>query len=38
MKEIVQKNDKVLRHKVKDIPIKEIGTLKIKKVIKCFQE
>lgn len=34
MKEIVQKNDKVLRQKVKEIPVKEIATLKIKRVLK----
>ena len=34
MKEIVQKNDKVLRLKTKEIPIKEITIPKIKKVLK----
>ncbi len=34
MKEIVQKNDKVLRQNVKEILIKEITTPKIKKVLK----
>jgi peptide deformylase len=34
MKEIVQKNDRVLREKTKEIPIKEITTPKIKKVLK----
>jgi peptide deformylase len=34
MKEIVQKNDKVLRQKAKEILVKEITTPKIKKVLK----
>jgi len=34
MKEIVQKNDKVLRQNAKEIPIKEITTPKIKKILK----
>lgn len=34
MKEIVQKNDKVLRQNAKEIPIKEIATPKIKKILK----
>lgn len=34
MKEIVQKNDKVLRQKVKEIPIKDITSPKVKKVLK----
>ena len=34
MKEIVQKNDKVLRQKAKEILIKDIKTPKIKKVLK----
>ena len=34
MKEIVQKNDKVLRQKAKEIPIREITTPKIKKVLR----
>ena len=33
-KEIVQKNDKVLRQLAKEIPIKEITTPKIKRVLK----
>ncbi len=34
MKEIVQKNDKVLRQHAKEIPIREITTPKIKKILK----
>ncbi|MFA5095295.1 MAG: peptide deformylase [Candidatus Paceibacterota bacterium] len=34
MKEIVQKNDKVLRRNVKEVPIDEIKTPKIKKILK----
>ena len=34
MKEIVQKNNKILRQVVKEIPIKEITTPKIKRVLK----
>src|SRR3990167_9585241 len=34
MKKIVQKEDKVLRQHTKDIPISEITTLKIKKILK----
>ena len=34
MKEIVQKNDKILRQVVKEIPIKEITTPKIKRILK----
>lgn len=34
MKEIVQKEDKVLRQKAKEVPIGEITTSKIKKVLK----
>jgi peptide deformylase len=34
MKKIVQKNDKVLRQIVKDIPVKEITSPKIQKIIK----
>lgn len=34
MKEIVQKNDKVLREHTKEIPIREITTPKIKKILK----
>ena len=34
MKEIVQRNDKVLREKAKEILVKEITTPKIKKVLK----
>lgn len=34
MRKIVQKNDKILRQNVKEITIKEITTLKIKKIIK----
>ena len=34
MKKIVQKNDRVLRQNTKEIPVNEIKTLKIKKVLK----
>lgn len=34
MIKIVQKNDKVLRQNTKDIPVSEITTLKIKKILK----
>jgi len=34
MKDIVQRNDKVLRKKAREIPVKEITTPKIKKVLK----
>jgi len=34
MKEIVQKNDKVLRQIAKEIPVREIATPKIKRVLK----
>jgi len=34
MKKIVQKNNKVLRQIVKEIPIREIATFKIKNILK----
>jgi len=34
LKEIVQKNNPVLREKAKEILVKDIKTLKIKKVLK----
>ena len=34
MKKIVQKNDKVLRQSTKEVPLSEITTPKIKKILK----
>jgi peptide deformylase len=38
MKKIVQKEDKVLRQNAKDIPVREITTPKIKKILKEMSE
>lgn len=38
MSKIIQKNDKVLRQVAKEIPLKEIGSVKIKNIIKNMRE
>jgi peptide deformylase len=38
MKKILQKNEKVLRHIAKEVPVRDIKTIKIKKILKEMSE